>query len=86
MCAETTEDRRISQLYLMPVWLATRGADAPVDSLVNPSGSSLTVIMNSAEAGGAGTVVHPVGSQLPVRRAVSGAAYAEIRDVGRARR
>ena len=46
LCAETTEDRRISQLYLMPVWLATRGADAPIDSLVNPSGSSLTVIMN----------------------------------------
>ena len=46
LCAETTEDRRISQLYLMPVWLAARGADAPIDSLVNPSGSSLTVIMN----------------------------------------
>ena len=26
--------------------------------------------------------VHPVGSQLPVRRAVSGAAYLEIRDLG----
>jgi hypothetical protein len=38
--------------------------------------------MNSAQAGGTAAGVHPVGSQLPVRRAVSGAAYVEIPDVG----
>ena len=37
--------------------------------------------MNSAEAGGA-TGDHPVGSQAPVRRTPSGAAYMEIRNVG----
>jgi glycosidase len=61
---------------------ASRGADVLVDAQLNPPGSSLTVTMNSAQAGGAAAGVHPVGSQLPVRRAVSGAAYVEIRDVG----
>ena len=61
-----------------PNGLAARGADVQL----NPPGSSLIVIMNSAQAGGAAAGVHPVGSQLPVRRAVSGAAYLEIRDVG----
>jgi hypothetical protein len=65
-----------------PNGLAARGADVLVDVQLNPPGSSLTVIMNSAQAGGAAAGVHPVGSQLPVRRAVSGAAYLEIRDVG----
>jgi hypothetical protein len=40
------------------------------------------VIMNSAEAAGGVGAAHPVGSRLPVRRAASGAAYVEIRDVG----
>ena len=65
-----------------PNGLAARGADVLVDVQLNPPGSSLTVIMNSAQAGGAAAGVHPVGSQLPVRQAVSGAAYLEIRDVG----
>jgi hypothetical protein len=65
-----------------PNGLATRGADVLVDAQLNPPGSSLTVIKNSAKAEGTPTCVHPVGSQLPVRRAVSGAAYVEIRDVG----
>jgi hypothetical protein len=43
---------------------------------LTPQASSLTVIMNSAQAGGAAAGDHPIGSQLPVRRAVSGAAYA----------
>ena len=61
---------------------AARGADVLVDTQLNPAGSGLTVIMNSAEAGGAAVGTHAVGSQVPVRRAASGAAYVEIRDVG----
>ena len=53
-----------------------------MDTQLNPPGSALTVIMNSAQAGGATAGDHPVGSQLPVRQAVSGAAYVEIRNVG----
>jgi hypothetical protein len=60
----------------------TRGTDVLVDAQLNPPGSSLTVIMNSAQAGGVAAGVHPVGSELPVRQAVSGAAYLEIREVG----
>jgi hypothetical protein len=40
------------------------------------------VIMNSAQAGGVSSPAHPVGSQVPVRRTTSGAAYIEIRNVG----
>ena len=53
-----------------------------VDAQLNPSGSAFTVIMNTAKVAGGVGVTHPVGSQLPVRRAASGAAYVEIRDVG----
>jgi hypothetical protein len=52
-----------------------------VDAQLNPLSSAFTVIMNSAEAAGVVGANHPVGSQLPVRRAASGAAYLEIRDV-----
>jgi len=60
---------------------ASRGADVLVDAQLNPPGSAFTVIMNTAEAAGVAGASHPVGSQLPVRRAASGAAYLEIRDV-----
>ena len=60
----------------------TRGTDVLVDAQLNPPGWSLTVIMNPAQAGGVAAGVHPVGSELPVRQAVSGAAYLEIREVG----
>ena len=65
-----------------PNGLASRGADVLVDAQLNPPGSEFTVIMNSAEAAGAVGATHPVGSQVPVRRAASGAAYVEIRDMG----
>jgi glycosidase len=61
-----------------------RGGDVLVDAALNPDGSSLTVVANSAEAAAAGTYAgsHPVGSALPVRRAPDGAAYVELRAVG----
>jgi hypothetical protein len=53
-----------------------------VDAQLNPAGSTLTVIMNSAQTGGAAPPTHSVGSHVPVRRTASGAAYVEIGDVG----
>ena len=53
-----------------------------LDAELNPPGSAFTVIMNSAEAGGAVGPTHPIGSQLPVRRTGSGIAYVEISRCG----
>jgi hypothetical protein len=61
----------------------SRGADVLVDAMLNPPGSSMTVILNTAQAasphGFTGT--QPVGSSLPVRRTPDGKAYVEIGDV-----
>ena len=65
-----------------PNGLAARSADVLVDAQLNPPGSALTVIMNSAQAVRATAGDHPAGSQLPVHHADSGAAYVGIRDVG----
>ena len=53
-----------------------------VDAQLNPPDSVFTVIMNSAEDAGGTAGDHSVGSQVPVRRAPSGTAYVEIRNVG----
>ena len=62
---------------------ARRGADVIVDRSLNPPGSSFQVAANTAEAshGPGANVPHPVGSQLQVKTAPSGAAYVEIRDL-----
>lgn len=65
-----------------PNGLAARGADVLVDAQLNPPGSTLTVILNSAQTGGVASPAHRVGSQVPVRGSASGAAYIEIRNVG----
>jgi glycosidase len=57
-----------------------RGANVVVDASLNPAGSSLTVIFNTAQAAGQ-AASQPVGSSLPVRRAPDGTAYVEIRNV-----
>jgi glycosidase len=61
----------------------SRGADVLVDAALNPPGSSMTVVLNTAQAGSpqGSTGVHPVGSVIPVQRAPDGKAYVEIRDV-----
>jgi glycosidase len=58
-----------------------RGADVVVDTALNPPGSTMTVVLNSAESADPQgyTGSHPVGSNLPVRRAAGGTAYVEIR-------
>ena len=62
--------------------LDSRGADVVVDATLNAAGSSLTVVLNTAQAahpaGYSGP--YPVGSAAPVKRAPDGTAYVEIRD------
>jgi len=58
-----------------------RGADVVVDATLNRPESSMTVVLNTAEAAGDGAVAHPVGSAVPVRRAEDGTAYVALRDV-----
>jgi glycosidase len=68
---------------LNPHGAEARGADVVVDVALNPPGSTLTVVLNSAESadpqGYAGS--HAVGSTLPVLRTADGTAYVEIRNV-----
>jgi hypothetical protein len=61
----------------------SRGADVLVDASLNPPGSEMTVVLNTAQAINprAYTGTHPVGSSLPVHRTADGQAYVEIRDV-----
>jgi glycosidase len=64
---------------------AGRGADVLVDASLNPTGSSLTVALNTAQAASpqpsSYNGFHPVGSSLPVRRRPDGTAYVEVRSV-----
>lgn len=60
-----------------------RGGDVVVDADLNPPGSGLTVIANTAETtkGSNIGVAHPVGSRIPVKRLGDGTAFVEIRDL-----
>ncbi|MCW5853415.1 MAG: alpha-amylase [Anaerolineae bacterium] len=66
---------------------AARGGDVNVDPSLNPPGSQMTVILNTAQAADPAGYhgAHPVGSTLPVRRKPDnpdqGIAYVEIRDL-----
>jgi hypothetical protein len=62
---------------------ASRGGDVLVDANLNPPGHTFTVAANSAESarGSAAGLSHPIGSQVPVRRAADGRAFVEIRNV-----
>ncbi|MGH6635249.1 MAG: hypothetical protein ACRED0_03640 [Gammaproteobacteria bacterium] len=59
-----------------------RGSDVLVDAGLNPSGSELTVIANTAEtaSGSAGGVARPIGSRVPVKLG-DGTAFVEIRNL-----
>ena len=60
-----------------PHGTAARGAEVLVDASLNPPGSELTVILNTAEV--AGSVTGPaVGTACPVLRRPSGEAYVSI--------
>lgn len=59
-----------------------RGADVVVATELNPPGSALTVVLNTAQpAQGVAPSFHTVGSTLPVKRKADGTAFIEIRDV-----
>jgi hypothetical protein len=59
-----------------------RGADVLVDASLNPPNNSMTVVLNTAEAGGASAAGSAtVGTKVPVRRKPDGTAYVEIRNV-----
>ena len=60
-----------------------RGGDVVVDCTLSPAGSSLTVLMNSAQARDpkySGT--HPAGTQVPVQRRWDGTTFVSIRELG----
>jgi hypothetical protein len=58
-----------------------RGARVLVDANLNPVGSSMTVILNTAQAANPGyTGAHPIGSTVPVARQ-DGNAYIEIQPI-----
>lgn len=60
-----------------------RGSDVLVDAGLNPPGSELTVIANTAEtaSGSAGGVALPIGSRVPVKQLGDGTAFVEIRNL-----
>ena len=57
-----------------------RSARVLVDTDLNPPGSEMTVVLNTAEAAGLGAP-HPVGETLPVMRTANGTAYVEIHNL-----
>lgn len=62
---------------------AARGADVLVDANLNPPGSTMQVVLNSAQAGSPTGYdgPHALRSSVPVRRTAEGIAYIEIRDL-----
>lgn len=63
--------------------MQVRGGDVVVDADLNQPGMVLTVVANSMEAsvGTSGTIAHPIGSQLPIKRRSDGTAFVEIRNM-----
>lgn len=61
----------------------SRRADVLVDAHLNPPGSTMTVVLNTAEAAGghgyAGS--HPTGTTVPVHRTEDGKAFVKIEDI-----
>ena len=57
-----------------------RGARVLVDADLNPPGSAMTVVLNTARAAGI-SASHPAGEVIPVARTADGTAYVEIRGV-----
>jgi glycosidase len=60
-----------------------RGGNVLVDASLNPPGSTLTVVANTAQAVAQSNsgVAHPLGSRLQVKRLADGTAFVEIRSV-----
>lgn len=62
---------------------AARGADVLIDANLNPPGSAMQVVLNTAQAGNPEgySGPHPVGTSILVKRTAQGVAYVEIRDL-----
>lgn len=60
---------------------AARGGDVLVDAELNPPGSAMTVVLNTAEAGGSTAGPLPVRATSLVQRAADGKAFVAIRDL-----
>ena len=60
---------------------AARGGDVLIDAALNPPGGAMTVVLNTAQAGGSAAAAHPTGSRLPVQRTGDGTAFVAIRDL-----
>lgn len=62
---------------------ASRGADVLVDAGLNPPGSTLEVVLNTAQSGSPAGYdgPHPRGARVPVLRSTQGIAYVEIRNL-----
>ncbi len=60
-----------------------RSADVLVDATLNPPGTSMQTVLNTAQFAGPGRFhgSHPIGSWLPVKQAPDGTAYVEMRDI-----
>jgi hypothetical protein len=58
-----------------------RGADVVVDANLNPPGTGLTVMLNTAEVARVPGAPHRVGTTLPVMRAPDGTAFVQVRDL-----
>ncbi len=60
-----------------------RGADILVDASLNPPGSAMTVVLNTAQAARKApySAPHAVGSRLVVKRSAAGIAFVEIRQL-----
>jgi glycosidase len=61
--------------------LEVRGADVVVDAALNGPDSTMTVVLNTAEAAGQAGVNHPAGSSVAVLRAPDGTAFVPLRDL-----
>jgi glycosidase len=60
-----------------------RGGDVLVDAGLNPAGSALTVVANTAQTAGltGAGLTHPLGSRVPVKRLGDGTLFVEIRNL-----
>jgi glycosidase len=57
---------------------ATIGADVLIDATLNPIGTQMRIIINTAQAGGAAVPSQPAGADTPVQRRPNGTAFVRI--------
>ena len=64
-------------------WSSSTRTATALDAALNPVGSQLTVVANSAETiqGGAAGITQAIGTSWPVLRAPDGTAFVQIRNL-----